>query len=203
LLERHALSTDPLDEVEAALDLLAAYGPPPDGVTWAVDLSLARGLRYYTGLVFEIYVESADGPLQVAGGGRYDDLVRALGGRESVPACGFSYGLERVDLARGDPVPAAAPVRALVVAVEDADYRSALGVAADLRAAGIVVEQDVRRRGPKAALRHADRADLDLVVVVGAEERAANAVTLRDMRARAEQRLPRAALVDAVKNARP
>jgi histidyl-tRNA synthetase len=204
LLERHGLSTQPLDEVESALDLLAAYGPPPDGVAWTVDLSLARGLRYYTGLVFEIYVESADGPLQVAGGGRYDDLVRALGGRESVPACGFSYGLERVDLARGgDALPAASAVRALVVAVEDDDYRYALRVAADLRAAGVVVEQDVRRRGPKAALRHADRADLDLVVVVGAEERAADAVTLRDMHARAEQRLPRASLVDAVKPTRP
>src|SRR5262249_8384626 len=99
LLKARGLSTAPLDEVASALDLLAAHGQRPPGVQIEVDLSLARGLRYYTGLVFEMYVDSEDGPLQVCGGGRYDDLVRALGGREAVPACGFSYGLERVVLA--------------------------------------------------------------------------------------------------------
>ena len=86
VLERRGLSTAPVDEVAAALDLLAAHGPLPDGARIEVDLSLARGLRYYTGLVFEIYVDTEDGPLQLCGGGRYDDLVRALGGREAVPA---------------------------------------------------------------------------------------------------------------------
>jgi histidyl-tRNA synthetase len=96
LLEQRGLSTAPVREVAAALELLRAYGSVSPEVEIEVDLSLARGLRYYTGLVFEIYVDDADGPLQVCGGGRYDDLVRALGGRESVPACGFSFGLERL-----------------------------------------------------------------------------------------------------------
>jgi histidyl-tRNA synthetase len=166
-----------------------------------VDLSLARGLRYYTGLVFEIYVDSSHGPLQVCGGGRYDDLVRALGGRESVPACGFSFGLERVDLALGAPQPGKSPTL-LVVALDAADHPYALGVARDLRSIPrLVVEQDIRLRGVKSALRYADRAGVDLVVIVGERERAEGAVVVRDMRTRQEQRVPRANLLGVVQDA--
>jgi histidyl-tRNA synthetase len=137
----------------------------------------------------------------VCGGGRYDDLVRALGGRESVPACGFSYGLERVDLAHDD-VPTSMPKRALVVGVTFDDHASALGVASDLRRIdGLVVEQDVRIRGVKAALRHADRIDADLVVIVGERERLADEVVLRNMRTRQEVNVQRSGVVAAVREA--
>ena len=198
LLEQRGLSTAPLDEVAAALNLLGAHAPLGAGVEVEVDLSLARGLRYYTGLVFEIYVEAADGPLQVCGGGRYDDLVRALGGREAVPACGFSYGLERVDLARGaaEPQPDVAPKRVFVVGLEAADHPAALGVAATLRQVERTsVEQDVRLRGLKAALRYADRAGFDLVAIVGERERAEDRVVLHDMRTRNESSVARADLL--------
>jgi len=201
LLERRGLSTAPVDEVAAALDLLAAHGPLPDGARLEVDLSLARGLRYYTGLVFEIYVDTKDGPLQLCGGGRYDDLVRALGGRETVPACGFSYGLERLDLARGD-VPVDRATRVLVVGVTPDDYPAALAVARELRTVrGVAVEQDVRVRGVKAALRHADRTGAHLVVIVGERERVEGEVLLRNMRTREEHTVSRAALVQAVEGA--
>jgi histidyl-tRNA synthetase len=201
LLERRRLSTAPVDEVAAALDLLAAHGPLPSGAHIEVDLSLARGLRYYTGLVFEIYVDDEDGPLQLCGGGRYDDLVRSLGGRESVPACGFSYGLERLDLARGE-IAAARSWRALVVGVSPEDHPAALALARELRGIdGLAVEQDVRLRGVKAALRHADRVGADLVVIVGERERAAGQVVLRNMRTREERTLARAELRAAVEAA--
>jgi histidyl-tRNA synthetase len=198
-LERRSLSTAPLDEVQDALSLLSAYGPLGSGVEIEVDLSLARGLRYYTGLVFEIYVESDEGPLQVCGGGRYDDLVRALGGRESVPACGFSYGLERVDLARSTPEDRPAP-RVLVVAVSSEDHAAAVRVAGELRRVpGLVVEQDVRLRGPKAALRHADRSGVDAVVLLGSQEQAEGVAVLREMRARRETRVPLNQLSGAIR----
>jgi histidyl-tRNA synthetase len=156
-----------------------------------VDLSLARGLRYYTGLVFEIYVDDAEGPLQVCGGGRYDDLVRALGGREAVPACGFSYGLERLDLATGQKDATRHP-HVLVVGVAPEDHAVALGVAGELRGIdGVVVEQELRLRGVKSALRYADRASIDLVVIVGERERAEGVAVVRDMRSRDEQRVLR------------
>ena len=204
LLERRGLSTAPIDEVTGALDLLRAHAPLAPQVEIEVDLSLARGLRYYTGLVFEIYVDDDEGPLQVCGGGRYDDLVRALGGREAVPAVGFSYGLERLDLAlargSGEQV---RPAHLLVVGVTEDDHAAALRVAHELRAAieGVVVEQDVRLRGVKAALRYADRADVDVVVILGERERTDGVVLVRAMRTRQEVRAPTGDMVEAVRRA--
>jgi histidyl-tRNA synthetase len=199
VLERRGLSTSPLQEVADAVDLLSAHGPLGDEVQIEVDLSLARGLRYYTGLVFEIYVDDAEGPLQVCGGGRYDDLVRALGGRESVPACGFSFGLERLNLALARTGASATP-RVLVVGVTAADHRHALKVAADLRKLnGVAVEQDVRFRGVKASLRQADRAGIDVVVIVGERERDEGVAVVRDMRSRVERRVARAEVMEAVR----
>ncbi|MBV8717101.1 MAG: histidine--tRNA ligase [Chloroflexi bacterium] len=201
LLVRRGLSTAPIDEVVGAIDLLRAYGPLSAEAEIEVDLSLARGLRYYTGLVFEIYVESDEGPLQLCGGGRYDDLVRALGGREAVPACGFQYGVERIDLALPQNQ-VAANRRVLVVGVSAADHALALEVARTIRAIdGVVVEQDVRLRGVKSALRYADRAGMQLVVLVGERERQEGVVVLRDMRSRQETRVPTRDMVDLVRQA--
>jgi histidyl-tRNA synthetase len=201
LLESRGLSTTPIEEVSDALDLLAAYGPLSSEAEVVVDLSLARGLRYYTGLVFEIYVDADDGPMQLCGGGRYDDLVRALGGREAVPACGFQYGLERLDLAIPNRASPARP-RVMVVGVTADDHGAALSVARELRRLdNVVVEQDVRLRGVKSALRYADRTDFDLVVIVGERERADGMVVLRNMRNREERRVAQAEAAAAVKDA--
>jgi histidyl-tRNA synthetase len=201
LLEARGLSTEPIDEVRSALDLLEAYGPRSPEAEVEVDLSLARGLRYYTGLVFEIYVDSDEGPLQLCGGGRYDDLARALGGREAVPACGFQYGLERMDLALGQTDPRRQP-RVLVVGVAEEDHAVAVAVARTLRDnPGLVVEQDVRLRGVKSALRYADRTGVDLVLIIGERERVDDVVVVRDMRSRLETRVPRAELSAAVQRA--
>jgi histidyl-tRNA synthetase len=199
VLQCRGLSTAPIDEVTAALDLLRAHGSPAAEAEVEVDLSLARGLRYYTGLVFEIHVDDPDGTLQVCGGGRYDDLVRALGGRESVPACGFSYGLERLDLALTDTDQPALR-HLLVVAVTPDDHRAAIELAGDLRAIdGLTVEQDLRLRGVKSALRYADRSDVDIVVILGERERDDDAVVVRDMHSRTETRVPRVELAATVK----
>ncbi len=201
LLEARRLRTNPIDEVSAALDLLQAYGPLSPEAEIEVDLSLARGLRYYTGLVFEIYVDSDEGPLQLCGGGRYDDLARGLGAREDVSACGFSYGLERLDLALG-PGEAGRTRRVLVVGVTADDHATALGVARELRSLGeLSVEQDVRLRGIKSALRYADRAKIDLVVIVGERERGDATAVVRNMHSREETRVDRAELLNAVKGA--
>jgi histidyl-tRNA synthetase len=201
LLEARGLSTSPVEEISHALGLLHEYGPLSSEAEIVVDLSLARGLRYYTGLVFEVYVDAEDGPMQLCGGGRYDDLVRALGGREAVPACGFQYGLERLELAKPNR-PVAAWPRVMVVGVTADDHPSAVSLARELRTLDrVVVEQDVRLRGVKSALRYADRADFDLVVIMGERERDEGMVVLRDMRSRQETRVPREEAVAAVRDA--
>ena len=101
-------------------------------------------------------------------------------------------------MARTD-VPSPSSPRVLVVAVTADDYPAALAVARELRALPEVhVEQDVRLRGVKAALRHADRTGADLVMIVGERERAEDQVVVRNMRTREERTIPRSEAVAAV-----
>ncbi|MDP8922436.1 MAG: histidine--tRNA ligase family protein [Chloroflexota bacterium] len=201
LLARHNLDRAPLREIERALALFDEYGVSPSSVT--VDLSLGRGLRYYTGLVFELHHEGSPGlTSQLGGGGRYDDLVRSLGGRESVPACGFSFGLERLKLAleaEGVEEQPPRPVDVLVVPLTPDDEPVATRCARELRAAGIDVELDVRLRGVRLNLRHADREGIPLALIVGERERERGRVVLRDLRTHEESDLDTAGLPAGVR----
>lgn len=183
-LADQGLNDQPVLEVQRALECFNAYFTTETPMS--VDLSFARGLRYYTGLVFEVYDDQGG---YLAGGGRYDDLVRALGGRNAIPACGFSYGLEQVvAAAERESGPRVAPpaVQVLVTPVEEPDYVTAARAAALLRREGLAVEVDVRYRGLKGNLRYADRQRIPLVLIVGERERVSGALTLRDMRSFAE-----------------
>jgi histidyl-tRNA synthetase len=204
LLAEHELDSGPLREIERALSLLPSYGVSQPEVI--VDLSLGRGLRFYTGLVFELHATAVTGmSSQIGGGGRYDDLVRALGGHENIPACGFSFGLERVKLAldaEGRTLQGDKTIDVVVAPIEEADEALATGIATRLRGAGLDVELDVRRRGVKANLRHADREGIPYVVIVGERERLAGQPLLRDMHSRHERSLDAEALVEAVRAGR-
>jgi histidyl-tRNA synthetase len=186
LLVEYELDDAPVREVEEAVQYFDAYaaaeaGPSESGVQ--INLSLARGLRYYNGLVFEVYDESGN---QIAGGGRYDDLVRALGGRAPMPACGFSYGLERVVAAldrSGHTPEVRGAAEVLIVPLAGEDYAVAAALSTQLRQRGVSVELDPRFRGVKTSLRHADRIQIPFALLVGEEERATGEVVLRDMRA--------------------
>ena len=152
LVRSRGLSEAPLDELADVVRLLAASGQSDERVT--IDLGMGRGLHYYTGVLFEIYAADANGP-QLCGGGRYDDLAQLLGARQPTPACGFSYGLERL-LAAGDFAPVTdAPRRALVLPGDAPD--AALRLARELRAAGWSATLDLRARNASATRRLAER----------------------------------------------
>ncbi len=175
-------------ELQAILELLEAHAVPSTCIT--IDGALGRGLHYYTGLIFEIYDREGN---QLCGGGRYDDLVGALGGRQPTPAVGFAYGLERV-MAAAAIEDKDAPQTILVAAVHDDDYPYALRVAERLRASGYTVVLDVRRRSVKDNLRDATRRHFTAAVIVGADERVGEYIVWRDLAMRTEQRIPFAAL---------
>ncbi|MDW8405985.1 ATP phosphoribosyltransferase regulatory subunit [Chloroflexus sp.] len=179
-------------ELQAILDLLAAHGVPNDRLV--IDGALGRGLHYYTGLIFEIYDREGN---QLCGGGRYDDLVSALGGRQPTPAVGFAYGLERV-MAVATMSEPAKPATVLVAAVSDDDYPYALMVAERIRAGGRAVVLDVRGRSIKDNLRDATRRGFAAAVIVGAAEREGEYVVWRDLATRTERRIALAALGEAL-----
>ncbi len=163
LFASEAIDPAPIAELRAILDLLSAQAIPVERLT--VDAGLGRGLHYYTGLIFEI---TAADDLQICGGGRYDDLVTALGGRSSVPAIGFAYGLERV--AAAIAVPEAAPARVVLVMAEDlSGFPAVLTTAEYLRARGYVAVVDVRGRSLSANVRDAARRNVEAVVICAAQ----------------------------------
>lgn len=185
LLTAADLPTTALDELRAILALLDAHGIPQQRLI--LDFGLGRGLHYYTGLIFEIYDDNHN---QLCGGGRYDELLQALGSRQPVPAVGFTYGLERVAAALPQvrlPPPPTASV--LVLPITDEEYAYALDVAHRLRLAGFIAVVEVRGRGLANNLRDADRRGIPYVAIVGNDEHTQNQVVWRNLVTRAERRV--------------
>ncbi len=176
---------DGVAELEAIAELLAARGAP--GV---IDPSVVRGLGYYTGPVYEAeltfeVLDEAGRPRQfgsVAGGGRYDDLVKRFTG-EAVPATGVSIGVDRLLAALGEKgrllAEEAGPV---VVTVMDRDAMAGYqAMAAELRAAGIRAEVFLGGGGMGRQLKYADQRRAVVAVIEGADERARGVVQLKDL----------------------
>jgi histidyl-tRNA synthetase len=181
-----------LGELRAIVKVAAAHDLAQERMV--LDFGLGRGLHYYTGLIFEIYDSES---MQLCGGGRYDDLVTALGGRQAAPAIGFAYGLERVVAASAAPASVAHGLeQLLVVALDDASYPHALDVARQLRLRGRTVVVDVRGRSATLNSRDAERRGLAGVVMVSAAEAAGGLVRWRGVRERDERLLSIEALAD-------
>jgi histidyl-tRNA synthetase len=143
----------------------------------SVDLSIARGLEYYTDCVFEVYV----GGIQVAGGGRYDGLAEALGG-EPCPAVGVGFGVDRIAQLRlergggGEEPPCCAVLPAKEEMVE-----AALELASVLRGEGVSTEAELMGRSLGKALAHVSARGIRYAVILGPREFAGGRVTVRDM----------------------
>jgi histidyl-tRNA synthetase len=204
LLSGYNLGLEPMHELRAIIDTLAAYDLDLSKIT--LDLGLSRGLQYYTGMIFEIYHGSPGDERQLAGGGRYDDLVLTLGGRKSVPGCGFSYGLERIQLALQDEgrlQPAAPAADLLVIPVSPAESADAIRTAEALRKAGLAVEVDVRGRSVTSNLQYANGRRIPFAVVVGSDELVSGLLRLKTMSSGAEQRLSIADVISTVRKVDP
>lgn len=154
-----------------------------------IDLSIARGLDYYTGTVFETVLLDLPGIGSVCSGGRYDDLA-SLYTNQRLSGIGASFGLDRMlaameELGLIDGRSAAADVFiAFFAADHGPDY---LALAARLRAAGLGVEvyPDAKKLG--AQLKYADKRGYDLAIIVGDSEWAARTAQLKDLRSGASQ----------------
>jgi histidyl-tRNA synthetase len=147
-----------------------------------LDPSLARGLSYYTGAIFEIAVEGIG---SLGGGGRYDNLV-GMFSSESVPACGFSLGLERILVVMGErgmfpPEVAGAGADVLATVWNAEALSDTLALARLLRAAGIRVEvyPDADKIGKQ--MKYASSRALRFATIVGDDERAAGTVMVKDL----------------------
>ena len=147
------VSLEALDELEMTLTALAALAPAPPAL--AVDLTVARGLDYYTGMVFEVKVAELGGEGQVLGGGSYK-LLHLFGLPDLDPCCGFGLGFDRVLLAleaqaeaagREEAVPGETDSRPYIaIAPLKADHLPLLPLVASLRESGARVELLLTRK---------------------------------------------------------
>jgi histidyl-tRNA synthetase len=153
------------------------------GVRHEVDPRLVRGLDYYTATIFELRARTGNLGAQntLCGGGRYDRLVRSLGGPD-MPALGFGMGLERVLLAVADAAEGYEPTLALFVAALGPEARRfALPLAHRLRVAGIRTEVEHRDAGFKAQLKRADKLKARLALLIGEDELKSGKLTLKEL----------------------
>jgi histidyl-tRNA synthetase len=185
---RGAARADALDEPLAMC--VAALQDMGLGAFVEVDLSIVRGLAYYTGIVFELF--DAQGTLRaICGGGRYDGLLQAVGGAD-LPAVGFGMG----DVVLGEllrtrqPGNQGAAIDAFLVAVGGEDRAVVLEQAHALRDAGCRIEYALREQSVAKQMKLAAARGARCAIVIGPAERESGEVIVRTLRDGSEVRVP-------------
>ena len=185
-----------LDELFRLLD----YSGFADRVK--LDASLARGLSYYTGTIIEVNVPDLAGSL--GGGGRYDGLI-GMFGKEQIPACGFSLGLERILVVMDErgmfpaEIAESTPADVLVTIWNEETIGESLKLANELRDSGIRVTLYPEADKLGKQIKYADSIKVPFVCVLGDSELAEGNVTLKNMRTGEQQTLDRGSVAEAVK----
>ncbi len=189
------LSDEDREHFDAVRSALMALG-----VKCTVEPTIVRGLDYYSRTLFEVKGRGGELGAQdtICGGGRYDGLVAELGG-PSTPSIGFAVGIERLLMLMPEEAPAPR-VDAFVVVASDALRIEALGLLRDLRDGGLAVEADLRGGSLKSQMRRADRSGARIALILGEDEHARGAVTIRDLATRDQAEVARQGVVAHVRD---
>jgi len=164
------------------------------GLAYRVSHRLVRGLDYYTRTTFEILGTSLGAQNALLGGGRYDHLVKQLGGPDR-PGIGFAAGLERLVLALPEGAGEMDVADAFVVALGDPSWSAARILARGLRRAGLTTLIDYEGRSSKSQMKRANRSRARHMLILGEDELATNQVTVKTMETGEQQTVARADLV--------
>jgi histidyl-tRNA synthetase len=164
------------------------------------DLTIVRGIAYYTGTVFELF--DAKRELRaICGGGRYDNLLSSLGGVD-LPAVGFGMGdvvLGELLKDRGLAPPLPAPIDVLVAGITEQDLPHVLRLAHELRDGGIRVEYALSLQPVGKQLKLADARDARFAVLIGPDDRAKGEVVIKDLRTKEQVPIAASSLVNELK----
>ncbi|CAN5824661.1 histidine--tRNA ligase [soil metagenome] len=186
-------------ELREVLELVRALGVPEGD--YALNFSIARGLDYYTGTVYETTLDEHPEIGSICSGGRYDDLAGHYT-RSRLPGVGISIGLTRLfwQLREAGLVETAdSTVQVLVPQVDEALLPEALALATELRHGGINTEVVLEGGRLGKQLRYADRAGIRFVALLGTQELDAGAVTVKDLRRQDQFTVPRGEVVRALR----
>lgn len=191
-------ATEAIDNLLKILRLVSESGCEIDLM---VDAGFARGLEYYTGMIFEVNVPELD--VALGGGGRYDKLIELFGG-EQTPAVGVAHGIDRIVLAmhiqkiRPDALKEKA---VMVIPIQEALKAGAMKIARMLRDAGIRVEVEVMGRKMAKALEDANRRRMNYALIVGERELEEGAVVVRDLGKREQKTVEIDKIIEVIKGA--
>jgi len=186
---------DAVDNLWRILELIRDSGTQLEVV---VEAGFARGLEYYTGMIFESYVPGLD--IALGGGGRYDKLIELFGG-EPIPAVGVAQGIDRIVLAltkQNVSQKTAKENSVVVISVKDECMAKALELSAMLRNRGLPVEVAVMGRSISRALADANRRSAAYAVIVGPKELEEEKVVLREMKKGTQQTVLISGLTEAI-----
>ncbi len=182
-------------ELKEVLQLIRAFGVPESH--YALNLSIARGLDYYTGTVYETHLLEHPQIGSICSGGRYDNLAGNYT-TSHLPGVGISIGATRLfwQLREAGLLGAASStVQVLVTMMDEAQLPAYLELATQLRNAGIATEVVMEPGKLAKQFKHADRAGVRFVAVLGPDEQAKGVVTLKDMRKQEQFEVARGELV--------
>jgi histidyl-tRNA synthetase len=194
----HPLLAEGLSELSQVFELMKGHGVGDS--RYALDLSIARGLDYYTGTVYETLFDDHPDLGSICSGGRYDDLA-SLYTSARLPGVGISIGLTRLFaqlMEIGVIEAAASPVAVLVTLLDDVGLATNLELATALRAAGVNTEAVLETGKLGAQLKYADRSRIRLALICGEDERARGTVVVRDLAAKSQDEVASADVVGAV-----
>lgn len=181
-----AVFNEGIAELREVLGLVRSLGVPESH--YAINLSIARGLDYYTGTVYETLLDDYPQIGSICSGGRYEDLASHYT-RSKLPGVGISIGLTRLfwQLREAGLVDTAdSCVQVLVSLMDEARMPTYLAIANELRVGGLNTEVQLEPRKLAKQFQYADRAGIRFVVIVGEDEEARGVVSVKDLR-RAEQ----------------
>ena len=163
------------------------------------DVSLARGLSYYTGTVFEAVLNDNKIKSSVAGGGRYDRMIGALLGQaREYPAVGISFGVDRIFAALDKGEKDKTVTKIFVIPIKT--YKESLEITRKLREAGIKADMDMQGKGPSRNLDYANSLGIPYALFVGGQEIQEKKFKLKDMKSGKEELLGINEVIDRLKS---
>ena len=189
-----------LIELKTVVGYLAAFGIPAEN--FAVDLTIARGLDYYTGTVYETTLLDHPEIGSVCSGGRYDNLAEFYTDKQ-LPGVGISIGLTRLFYVLGEqgmlnPELPTAPADVLILPMTE-DLSPAIALATQLRQAGIRTQLHCEQKKFKAKMSYADKLAIPYVIFLGEDEISAGVVACKDMKSGEQTKLPVSETIDRIK----
>ncbi|HUY68006.1 MAG TPA: histidine--tRNA ligase [Alphaproteobacteria bacterium] len=188
-----------LAELTQMVMALKALGVPEKRVK--LDLKIARGLDYYTGTVYETFIDAHPEFGSVCSGGRYDDLAGYYT-KSKLPGVGISIGLTRLfdQLRSNNLLPPAPHTTHILIAQLDPQLSAVyLALGAELRAAGFNVENYLEPAKLEKQLKYADKSGIPFAILLGPDEQEKKCVIIKDLAAKAQSDVPRAALIDRLR----